>query len=492
MFSLQSYKDQVYNIGSPSPSPLDSPSKLPEKSEGDFSFSPVKPSLVTRKSKRKIESSENSLEGPTKKAKMISKDQLDKAMEKERAVNKQNIDKVLEQLAAVTKSLGSLSSQLTTFTDETKKNNEEVKGEIAAVNDNMKTLQQSVDDTRTKFESKLVELEGTVSDLQKSVAENNAVTADTIKDTVIPVIENDIIPKVKADLKKEILAPVESAWDAIKAQEVHDHDHNLIVFNFKTEDTNLIRAAGDFFKNVMKVSEEDLLKLSIKQAYKLGKGKDGKPPPLLIRFGHPSERNHILTFSKNINDKKISVEKDIPKSYQKQHKEFKEIAFKLRNMPDLEFQTQIIFDGPYMHLRYKRKDAQGEKYHYVIHSSWKPPLQSSPSESSSLRTPSGTKATPIPDPNTLEKANAAILMSLKGMTAKHTEDTLKNNFKDFLNAEHKDLVTSVKNTKRADLIIVYCVNWEASNSIANQYKGKFMDHEVSFSLFSKKNPAAME
>ena len=136
MFSLQSYKDQVYNIGSPSPSPLDSPSKLPEKSEGDFSFSPVKPSLVTRKSKRKIESSENPLEGPTKKAKMISKDQLDKAMEKERAVNKQNIDKVLEQLAAVTKSLGSLSSQLSTFTDETKKNNEEVKGEIAAVNDN--------------------------------------------------------------------------------------------------------------------------------------------------------------------------------------------------------------------------------------------------------------------------------------------------------------------------------------------------------------------
>ena len=132
------------------------------------------------------------------------------------------------------------------------------------------------------------------------------------------------------------------------------------------------------------------------------------------------------------------------------------------------------------------------KYHYIIHSSWKPPLQGQAPENSSLRTPSGTKASPIPDPNTLEKANTALLMSLKGMTAKHTEDALKKHIKDYLKDEHKDLVTNVRNTKKADLIVVYCVYWESSKTIASQYKGKFMDHEVNFSLFSKTNPAAME
>ena len=69
----------------------------------------------------------------------------------------------------------------------------------------MKTLQTSVDDTRIKFESKLVELEGTVINLQKTVYENNTLTADNIKEAVIPVLEEQIIPKIKADLKKEIL-----------------------------------------------------------------------------------------------------------------------------------------------------------------------------------------------------------------------------------------------------------------------------------------------
>lgn len=129
----------------------------------------------------------------------------------------------------------------------------------------------------------------------------------------------------------------------------------------------MIKAAGDFLKNVMKIPDDELLKISIKQAYKLGKGRPGGHPPIIIKFGHPSDRNHVLTFSRNISDKKISVEKDIPKSYQKEYKVFKEIAFKLRNMPDMNFQTQIIFDGPFMRLRYKKKDSGGEKFHYVIH-----------------------------------------------------------------------------------------------------------------------------
>ena len=82
-------------------------------------------------------------------------------------------------------------------------------------------------------------------------------------------------------------------------------------------------------------------------------------------------------------------------------------------------------------------------------------------------------------------------MTLKGMNVKHTDDTYKNTLKEYLKDEHKDLVTDVKTTKKPGLVVIYCVNWEASNLIANEYKKKFMDHEVSFSLFEKINPGAM-
>ena len=141
-----------------------------------------------------------------------------------------------------------------------------------------------------------------------------------------------------------------------------------------------------------------------------------------------------------------------------------------------------------MRLRYKKKDSGGEKFHYVVHTSWKPPLESVPTDPSTLKTP---VETPPPDVSVIEKANSSLFMTLKGMTDQHTCDTYKNNLKEYLKAEHKDLLIEVKATKRLDLIVLYCVSWEAATNIANTYKEKFMDCEVSFSTFTKTNPAAM-
>ena len=159
----------------------------------------------------------------------------------------------------------------------------------------------------------------------------------------------------------------------------------------------------------------------------------------------------------------------------------------------MEYQTQIIFDSHFMRLRFKKKDTNSEKFHYIIHSSWKPEMEATASEEkSSLKTPAGTTATPAPAISILEKANASVFMTLKGMTEKQTENTLKISLNDYLSAEHREFVTDVKNTKKPDLIVLYCVSWEASNTIANHYKEKFLNHEVSFSLFTKTNPASMQ
>ena len=43
MYSLQNYKDQCYNIGSPSPTPAKSPVKrLPKTIDTQFAFTPIK------------------------------------------------------------------------------------------------------------------------------------------------------------------------------------------------------------------------------------------------------------------------------------------------------------------------------------------------------------------------------------------------------------------------------------------------------------------
>ena len=53
-----------------------------------------------------------------------------------------------------------------------------------------------------------------------------------------------------------------------------------------------------FFKNEMKAENDLLGKIRIKEVTRLGPESDSKPPPVLVKFGHPTERNSILPLSK--------------------------------------------------------------------------------------------------------------------------------------------------------------------------------------------------
>ena len=97
----------------------------------------------------------------------------------------------------------------------------------------------------------------------------------------------------------------------------------------------------------------------------------GKPPPILIRFGHPTERNSILPLSRNIKkDAGISIDKSIPKLYQKKHRDFKRLAWKLATIHNVK--TQVIFEGCNLVLRYKQKDDGLMQYNYITEKEWMP------------------------------------------------------------------------------------------------------------------------
>ena len=84
MYSLKSYSEQCYNIGSPLPSPARSPFKeLPPNKESDFDFSPPKTKNI-KAAKRKLDSDSDfkmpNLEASPKKVRTMDKDERQEMM----------------------------------------------------------------------------------------------------------------------------------------------------------------------------------------------------------------------------------------------------------------------------------------------------------------------------------------------------------------------------------------------------------------------------
>ena len=156
----------------------------------------------------------------------------------------------------------------------------------------------------------------------------------------------------------------------------------------------------------------------------------------------------------------------------------------------MDFMTQIIFDSHILVLRVKKRDTATEKFHWVIHSSFEPPMDAGTESKSTLKTPIGTKATPPPAQTNLEKANTAVFITMKGRSEKITVDTFKSIFKNYLNEEHRNALGDVKDTNRPDLMIAYFDSWKTAKTISNAYKEKLGDHEVTFELFAPTNPNA--
>ena len=276
----------------------------------------------------------------------------------------------------------------------------------------------------------------------------------------------------------------------IQAQKVLEHEHSLLVFGFASSKSPL-EAAGDLLKTNLKISEENMLKISVKRAIRLGKGDGNKIPPLLITFGHPSERNLALIHSKHLKGSNVTIKKSVPKNYQDEFKKFDDQSFKLRNMPGLDYQVQIVFDGHLMLLRTKLKDTPENKYHYTTYWTFDPPMETETDKKSNIKVPPGTKASPTPAADVLSKANASIFISVKDMKDDLTEDSFKTHLLSYLKEEHRHLVTDF-NMKKKGLGIIFCNTWESANMIASTYKEKFMNHTVGFTLFCDKNPDNMQ
>ena len=285
--------------------------------------------------------------------------------------------------------------------------------------------------------------------------------------------------------ESEILNAVDGSWKAQLAEKVKEHDKSAIVFGFPASKDPFDESI-DFIENHLKLDKNSIDKILLTSATTLGKGSPNKPPPLLMNFSSSFDRNLVLSFSKNLKNSKVSIEKHIPKIYQAEYKKFKNIAAKLRLMPDMKYQTQIIFDAHLMLLRYKARDTPNQRFQYITHSEYYPPISQATSDlKSSLHVPVGTIPTPVISPDILSKANNSFMMS--GMTMDRTEEMFVRQFRAHIKDEENTHVTDIKLIKK-NMAVIYCNSLEACKRVIESFKdSKFENEKVYFSMFSDKN-----
>ena len=480
MYSLKSYTEQCYNIGSPKPSPSRHPfQELPaskDTSQFDFSpiseqtVSPIKISVTTRK--RKLEHSTSdpepeSFSSPKKARKMNKKDKEEfmKFIAEQSRISSDAISSNLQK--TFDSRMDTLESQIKTISAETK-------AEISGLGSQLK-------DIRDSTEAKLSNIQDEFGRLQTMVTETANNNLEELKETLVPIIKDDVVRSVRSEMKSEFNA-VDAIWKSNLSDKVWEAEHNLLIFNHNPSKAP-IEDAKEFLEKELNLNADSLNKIELKRALRLGKGKNNKPPPLLLKFSHPSDRNHVLSHSKNLKDKPYKIEKDVPKLYKKMHGDFKEESWKLREQ--FEYQTQISFIGHLMVLQFKSKSTDGNKYHYINHLEWfPPPCEAISQQKSSSHVPPGTTATPVISPVARARAESSIFMT--GMKTELSSDLLATKFGEMLKAEHRELVVDIC-LKKKHLAIIYCDSWESCVKIATSYN-EFNGEKVVLKMFAKEKP----
>jgi hypothetical protein len=474
MYSLATYKEQCYNPGNPNPAPARPPlNSFPKSSETeDFDFTtPVKVSPIKlkisdrnvtyrdRKCKRKLDNPAPSTSAsPLKKAKMLTKDDLREMFEQN---NKDLMDKIDKKLDS------------------------KIEQGFASLTSSISTLQESMNSNNAKMENRMSVLEDDFTKFQDNVIKNANEAKEELKASIVPIVR-DTIPEIRTKVKNDVLDAASGAWKANLADKVREHEHSAIAFGLKVS-KNPMDDAHSFLEKDLKMNRDSMSKIYMKHAVRLGRGDGKKPPGLLMTFSHPGERNLVLSCSKNLKGTKIKLEKHVPKLYQKEHKSFKNTEWKLKNMPGMNYQTQIIFDGYKMLLRYKVRDTTDVKYQYVIHSEYYPPMDQAESEIiSSIHIPAGSLPTPVIPTATATKAAASFFVS--GMTTERTEDAFTEVFKAFVNPGDKASIVEIKLVK-PNLAVIFCKSWgDCSRIVDSKKDSKLNDEKVSFTLFSENPP----
>ena len=471
--SLENYKLQVYNPGSPSPTPKSDPLKAFPKVKTLDPENPLK-ITITKQRKRSVVARELELpESPSKKIKMMTAEDI-KALHRElREESKKDMNEFKDDFNnKLALELAKVNTQINTQFSNVQKQ----LGTIAQTQDG---TSKALADYKKESDDKIKALEEKFETLEQKTKEgsSNQLDENAIQDVVKQFVENSS-------------STPDSSWKANLAKEVFEHEHGIIIHGVRIEngndDTKKV-FIKNFFRSELKASEDMIKKLRIRDVCRLGSDSgSGKPPPILVKLGHPTERNQLLPLSSNLKQG-ITIDKNIPKLYQKTHKEFKRRCWKLQLLHDVK--AQVVFEGYKMILRYKKKDQGVTKFNWVVEKEFVP----EPSDLEAVLVSSSTRDpnkhdTPVIDNSVVASCNTTIIVT--GVSSDVTESNCKREFlKLFAGNEEHTFLKDIKYKSRGTVLVI-CKDWAGCKYFCDKYhKSELLGKQIFLTLYSESDPS---
>ena len=258
-----------------------------------------------------------------------------------------------------------------------KKSRDETKEEIKALSKGFVEQQAKVDNTlNLQFSSIQTQLGSIVnSQLQsaKTALKNKAETDARLK-TLEDIVKNLKNTKTEASSTCFVRNSLQdaaqnysdsnsdSSWKVTLAKDMFEHEHGLIIHGVRLEGHNEQSKRAfikKFLKDSLKASEDVVDKARMKDVSRLGTDPGtGKPPPILVMLGHPTERNTLLPLSSNLR-RGVDIDKLIPKLYLKTHCNFKRHTWDLKLLHKVR--SQVVFEGYNIILRNRKEDDDDDR-----------------------------------------------------------------------------------------------------------------------------------
>ena len=373
--------------------------------------------------------------------------------------------------------LHNMERKLDTAAADLKQNVKEQLAEMK-VTEQFETLNNKVSSLQTALEK---------SEFARTVTEERLEKVEASLGNVANLVHNkfedekDILAQ---EVTKRVTDKINIAWKANLTRDVAEHEKGMMIFGLKVNDTDDDSEVKAFLKNEMKAPDEVLGKVKIKDIIRIGRNDPNKPPSLLVNFRHSSERNSLLPYCSNLRQG-ISVEKNIPREYQKKYKEFKAYARDFKRI-NSDVQTQIIFESCQMILRYRKKGNRD--LDFVRLKEFCPePTDDFGSTSTSTGAGKSRTVTPTVDMSATSSTKRSIIVT--GVKTDLEGNEFNEKWKDFLGEEF-DNVENIEKKDR-DIAIITCKTWAHCNPLVAKVQQKaFLGHQIKFTIFSPTDPAS--
>lgn len=337
----------------------------------------------------------------------------------------------------------------------------------AALVENKKDILTAIDSKLEPIAKDVSEL-NTKHDHMQSRIEEQGKDVDSLKVTV---------SKLKETLREELVQELGSnrnasdlaAYKCTLAAQNDQLSRNLIIHGLKSDNP---REDVDKLINNLKLPADCLVQ--IVSVTKLGKGDGVKPASMLVVLANQYMRNEILRFTRNL-PKGVYLDKDIPYNYREAYKRYRKKAWRYRTF--LKVQTQIIFSGHLLQLRYRDVEESGKKAYTILEEYFPTPDLTIKSKDNYVKP--GTLPSTSVSETAVEEAKEKLLLTGVGRL---TQIEIDAKLRELLKKHEFEAIKNIEVINGNALITM--TSKTLSSQVARVYSGKTSkDFKFSFETF---------